>query len=63
MENYQQWMDEENRRRLPDCRESRRSISSTTNHFVEIPRAAAPVWQGRTEKLLVEYLGEYEVAG
>ena len=59
MENYQQWMDE----RTEDAyriAEIARSKNLDYKPFVEIPRAADLA--GRTEKLLVEYLGEYEVA-
>ena len=59
MENYQQWMDE----RTDDAyriAEIARSKNLDYKPFVEIPRAADLA--GRTEKLLVEYLGEYEVA-
>ena len=59
MENYQQWMDE----RAEDAyRIAEKARAKNLDHkpFVEIPRAADLA--GRTEKLLVEYLGEYEVA-
>ena len=59
MENYQQWMDE----RTEDAyRIAEKARAQNLDHkpFVEIPRAADLA--GRTEKLLVEYLGEYEVA-
>ena len=59
MENYQQWMDE----RTEDAyriAEIARAKNLDYKPFVEIPRAADLA--GRTEKLLVEYLGEYEVA-
>ena len=59
MRNYQQWMDE----RTDDAyriAEIARSKNLDYKPFVEIPRAADLA--GRTEKLLVEYLGEYEVA-
>lgn len=59
MENYQQWMDE----RTDDAyriAEIARGKNLDYKPFVEIPRAADLA--GRTEKLLVEYLGEYEVA-
>ena len=59
MKNYQQWMDE----RTEDAyriAEIARSKNLDYKPFVEIPRAADLA--GRTEKLLVEYLGEYEVA-
>ena len=59
MENYQQWMDE----RTEDAyRIAEKARAKNLDHkpFVEIPRAADLA--GRTEKLLVEYLGEYEVA-
>ncbi|GIQ96963.1 MAG: hypothetical protein CM15mP2_4500 [Methanobacteriota archaeon] len=59
MDNYQQWMDE----RTDDAyriAEIARSKNLDYKPFVEIPRAADLA--GRTEKLLVEYLGEYEVA-
>ena len=59
MSNYQQWLDE----RTDDAyriAEIARSKNLDYKPFVEIPRAADLA--GRTEKLLVEYLGEYEVA-
>ncbi len=59
MENYQQWMDE----RTEDAyriAEIARAKNLDYKPFVEIPRAADLA--GRTEKLLVEYLGDYEVA-
>ncbi len=59
MGNYQQWMDE----RTDDAyriAEIARAKNLDYKPFVEIPRAADLA--GRTEKLLVEYLGEYEVA-
>ena len=59
MQNYQQWMDE----RTEDAyriAEIARGKNLDYKPFVEIPRAADLA--GRTEKLLVEYLGEYEVA-
>ena len=59
MKNYQQWMDE----RTEDAyriAEVARAKNLDYKPFVEIPRAADLA--GRTEKLLVEYLGEYEVA-
>ena len=59
MLNYQQWMDE----RTEDAyriAEIARGKNLDYKPFVEIPRAADLA--GRTEKLLVEYLGEYEVA-
>ena len=59
MRNYQQWMDE----KTDDAyriAEIARSKNLDYKPFVEIPRAADLA--GRTEKLLVEYLGEYEVA-
>ena len=59
MANYQQWMDE----RTDDAyriAETARAKNLDHKPFVEIPRAADLA--GRTEKLLIEYLGEYEVA-
>ena len=59
MNSYQQWMDE----KTDDAyriAEIARGKSLDYKPFVEIPRAADLA--GRTEKLLVEYLGEYEVA-
>jgi DNA polymerase II large subunit len=59
MKNYQHWMDE----RTEDAyriAEIARGKNLDYKPFVEIPRAADLA--GRTEKLLVEYLGEYEVA-
>ena len=59
MENYQQWMDEQTE---DAYRIAEKARAQNLDHkpFVEIPRAADLA--GRTEKLLVEYLGEYEVA-
>ena len=59
MKNYQQWMDErtEDAYRIAEIAKSK---NLDYKPFVEIPRAADLA--GRTEKLLVEYLGEYEVA-
>ena len=59
MNSYQQWMDE----KTDDAyriAEIARGKNLDYKPFVEIPRAADLA--GRTEKLLVEYLGEYEVA-
>ena len=59
MENYQSWMDE----RADDAyriAEKARSLNLDHQPFVEIPRASDLA--SRTEKLLVEYLGDYKVA-
>ena len=59
MENYQSWMDN----RADDAyriAEKARSLNLDYQPFVEIPRAADLA--SRTEKLLVEYLGDYKVA-
>ncbi|MBT7460312.1 MAG: DNA polymerase II large subunit, partial [Euryarchaeota archaeon] len=59
MENYQSWMDN----RADDAyriAEKARSLNLDHQPFVEIPRAADLA--SRTEKLLVEYLGDYKVA-
>jgi hypothetical protein len=59
MDNYQTWLDE----RADDAyriAEKARSLNLDHKPFVEIPRASDLA--GRTEKLLVEYLGDYKVA-
>jgi len=59
MDDYQQWLDE----KTDDAyriAETARAKNLDHKSFVEIPRAADLA--GRTEKLLIEYLGEYEVA-
>ena len=59
MDDYQLWLDE----RADDAyriAEKARSLNLDHKPFVEIPRASDLA--SRTEKLLVQYLGEYEVA-